>query len=353
MPGSIPKNITGHNKWYHQPNPDEYAYTPGYGFFDKPPCTTEKELLRRYAFGLSAAVLGYTMLSAFIPVLISGAVRAYFPGASLILNDNSGVYYIITSLTFILSMTIPFAIYCQKIGIPRKAAVPADKLPGLTFVIPAVGVGLGLSVIGRYFMTLPLVFFPYIGLEPVPSEVYLPSSPTAFFMCAISLTVVPAFLEEFIVRGVIMQSLRRFGDGFALLTSSLIFMLLHKNIIQYSNALLMGLFIGYCVIYTGCVWTGVAIHFVNNLSVLMIITLQKYSGISNETLYAVYCLFLIIALISVAFMIKKNPRLFRISPPASYNTPSALIKLFFSTPSVVLMIILLLSVSIKGIRFIA
>ena len=72
--------------------------------------------------------------------------------------------------------------------------------------------------------------------------------------------VLPAFIEEIVFRGAIMQSLRRFGDGFALLVSSVLFAVVHGNFVQAPYAFLMGLVIGYFVLRTGSLWAGIFIH---------------------------------------------------------------------------------------------
>lgn len=63
----------------------------------------------------------------------------------------------------------------------------------------------------------------------------------------------------------IFQSMRRFGDSFALILSAILFAMFHGNLVQAPNAFLMGLVIGYFVLYSGSLWVGVIIHMVNNI----------------------------------------------------------------------------------------
>lgn len=351
MPGDSHYRSTGQDQWYQQPHPDEYSYNPGYGFFQKSPQVMEKLALKRYAAGLSAAVFSYMALSYVLPFFFASFFRLSF-----IANPLSGssaaqsIYYIISSLVFVLALGLPFCLYAFIIRIPKEVACPITKRPDPAFVIPAICLGLGLSVIGRFFILLLAMVFPTIGLEPAVSDPILPDSPIAFIFCAIHLALLPALLEEFVLRGIVMQSLRRFGDGFALMVSSVLFMLLHQNIIQYPNALIMGFFIGYCVLYTGSIWVGIAIHFANNLSVLLLLIAEKYIGVSQTASLVCYGLFLVAALVGLAFLVRQHPRLFHIPRSRALNPTSTLFRVFYTTPGVWIAIVFMVGAALQSMK---
>ena len=354
MPGDSHDQTSGQNQWYQQPHPDEYSYNPGYGFFQKSPQIMEKMALKRCAAALAIAVFAYLLLAYMLPVFFASFFRLSF-----ISNPLSGssaaqsIYYIISALVFVLALGIPFSLYGVVIRIPRSVAVPTAKRPDPSFVLPAICLALGLSVIGRFFIALLAVLFPAIGLEPSTANPYLPDAPAAFIFCVLHLTLLPALVEEFVLRGVVMQSLRRFGDGFALMVSSILFMLLHQNIIQYPHALIMGLFIGYCVLYTGSIWTGATIHLANNLSVLLLLVADKYIGISGTASLICYGLFLVIALVALAFLVRQHPRLFSIPPSRALNPTSTLFRLFCTTPSVWIAIVFLVGAALQSMRVVS
>ena len=124
---------------------------------------------------------------------------------------------------------------------------------------------MGVSVVGIVAYKLISILFSTFGIIPVAPQ----SSPdttdgVAMLLYAINGMILPAFIEEIVFRGAILQSLRRFGDGFALLTSSILFAVIHGNFVQAPYAFLMGLVIGYFVLRTGSLWTGIFIHLFNN-----------------------------------------------------------------------------------------
>ena len=103
---------------------------------------------------------------------------------------------------------------------------------------------------------------------PESDTVY--NSVPLFLLATLGTAIVPAFIEEFAIRGTVMQPLRKYGDKFAIVMSALVFGLMHGNMVQIPFAFLAGLAIGYAVTVTGSMWVGVAIHFLNNfISVLM------------------------------------------------------------------------------------
>ena len=80
----------------------------------------------------------------------------------------------------------------------------------------------------------------------------------------ILIAMLPAVCEEILFRGIVLQGLRRFGDGFAVGMSALLFTLLHTNPEQTLYPLLSGAVMGFAFIKTGDLKYPMLIHFLNN-----------------------------------------------------------------------------------------
>ncbi len=93
------------------------------------------------------------------------------------------------------------------------------------------------------------------------------------------LGILPAFVEEFIFRGVILQGLRKYGNCFAIIASALLFMLIHGNIQQTIYQFAFGVLAGYLVIKTGSLWVSIIIHAINNTFVITLSSIQTCMGI--------------------------------------------------------------------------
>lgn len=89
--------------------------------------------------------------------------------------------------------------------------------------------------------------------------------------------VVPAVMEETLLRGMVLQTLRPLGNGVAVLTSALLFGLMHGNVSQTPYAILMGLILGTVFIHTDDLRLTILIHgLANGISVVAGFLLQFF-----------------------------------------------------------------------------
>ncbi len=98
----------------------------------------------------------------------------------------------------------------------------------------------------------------------------MPGGLSGVMTTLIRVVVVAAITEELTLRGYVMGNLRKYGDKFAILVSSLVFAVMHGNFVQAPFALIAGFGLGYLCIKTGTIWTGIAIHAANNFISLAI-----------------------------------------------------------------------------------
>jgi len=82
----------------------------------------------------------------------------------------------------------------------------------------------------------------------------------------ISIVLVAPFFEEFILRGIVLEGfLKNYEPKKAIVTSALIFGVLHLNPWQFVGAFLMGLLLGWVYYRTRSLIPCIFIHLVNNL----------------------------------------------------------------------------------------
>ena len=88
--------------------------------------------------------------------------------------------------------------------------------------------------------------------------------------------VLPGFCEEFTHRGLLFYGYR--DSGFkVVLVSALLFSLMHQNIRQTGYTFFDGIVIALLFYYTGSIWPGIIVHFINNAYSV----LSGYWGIST------------------------------------------------------------------------
>ena len=91
------------------------------------------------------------------------------------------------------------------------------------------------------------------------------ATPAAWWTIAVGVTVMPAFGEEIFFRGFVLRALQAAGSRHAaLFASSILFAVTHLDAVQSAFTLVLGLWIGWLVLRTDSLWTGIVAHAVNN-----------------------------------------------------------------------------------------
>ena len=121
---------------------------------------------------------------------------------------------------------------------------PAFKRPkghifGVSIAVYAVA-----SEIGSLLIQLVSTVADRFGFAVYSPSSATPTHPVAIALYLVNLAVLPAFWEELLFRGYVLGALKRYGNFFALITSSLLFALLHGNPYQAVNAFMLGLAMG-------------------------------------------------------------------------------------------------------------
>ena len=205
------------------------------------------------------------------------------PGREL-RRDSNFVGIITISQAVLLQLS--FVILLIPLGMagvvqPAEQYYGMGKTAFLIFYSFAYALGMGLSFfIHANFVTMYIVyFFSQLGLYPPEMPSYIDKTGLSLGLNIFVFCLLPAILEEMIYRGYILRTLRRHGDGFALVVSSVLFALMHGNILQIPFAFIVGMVCGYLVIKTGRIWLGMMLHFLNNF----MSTLLSYADLFTAT----------------------------------------------------------------------
>lgn len=239
----------------------------------------DKKTLKTMGSWFGISIISFTVL-AVVASLVIALLSGVFSSLSLLYDDDnvSMAYQIVASVLFILIPFVVAYIVLKKKNIAgilplgttynKKAAISLTMLcvPLMifsTFVINAVSTIIQ-SIMGVTFTT---------GVED-PKII----GTEGFFIAALSTAVLPAILEEVVVRGIVMQPLRRFGDKFAIVASALIFGVMHGNMVQIPYTVVAGLFLGYLAIATGSLWPSIILHFINNFYSVALLSVYDNFG---------------------------------------------------------------------------
>lgn len=248
------------------------------------------------------AAAGVTLL---VLLLLSNVARFCLLGLQRVM-ELWGVSLSITGAQLMSMASYSFsmagAILC---GLAIFPDGPARQLPlsvpRRDYLLPAVGAALGLAMAANFLGGLLLNWLGQLGLE---GDSYRPALAPGFWpllLSYLSTAVLPAFFEELLFRGVLLQPLRRYGDRFAVAVSAVAFCICHTTLGQMPTALLMGLVLGVFTVRSGSLFTGIAIHFLYN-SFAWVMTVAQWllpagaalaftwNGIGAALILAVPCL---------------------------------------------------------------
>ncbi|NCC86996.1 MAG: CPBP family intramembrane metalloprotease [Clostridia bacterium] len=284
------------NQFFQQSPYGKIPVEFGDNFFEikgETPNRTEKRQLMLLSTLVGLGVIFFIALQQTVPYIF------VWLGVGPIYLSNQLAQAAIEALISIFCIFIPFAIIYRVISkrISSETEILPFKKPVSQKVFGvAIAMGILALLLSNYLTGVFIFYMDSIGVKFTAPETQKFSGGTATFLFYIIRgAMVPALIEEFALRGVVMQPLRKFGDKFAIVMSSLIFAVMHGNMVQAPFAFILGCAIGYLVIITGTLWTGVIIHFTNNaFSVVM-------SVVSTQMDYDIY--FKVYSIFSVAALL--------------------------------------------------
>ncbi|MBU5425875.1 CPBP family intramembrane metalloprotease [Tissierella pigra] len=135
---------------------------------------------------------------------------------------------------------------------------------GLMTIIKAFIISYPIMMIGVYITDLIFTFLDLLGVTFVFDPEIFSSDNITSIATIVSTCLVAPILEESIFRGIILNILRKYGDKFAIITSALLFALIHGNIFQFSTAFTTGLWLGYLFIKTKSLTLTIVMHGLSN-----------------------------------------------------------------------------------------
>lgn len=241
----------------------------------------------------------------------------------------------------ILMFTIPFVstvkIAGYSVGEIGYYGKPKEKtaLPYLLF-------GIGFCAFANVAVAYASSFFEGFGVE---YEVDFGDQPEGFFgflLTVIATAIVPALVEELACRGIMIGLLKKHGEAFAVITTALLFGIMHGNFEQIPFAFLVGLVLGFVYVKTESIWVCVAIHFVNNFISVLFSYMPKNMDIGiQDLMYTVYLIAaLLAAVVGIVLISGKEQENFEFKSSEMVSSEKEKYKWFFSNAIIVIFIVL-------------
>lgn len=161
-------------------------------------------------------------------------------------------------------------ILCKSRRVDLVPAIKMDKKPNIFILLIIPILALFLIVSNLPILAAVEDLFRRIGYQ-IPDVSMDLQSPKGIIMAVIVMCAIPAFFEELIFRGFVLQGLAsRFKPFTAIILSSLAFSLMHMSPAQTVHQFLIGIVLAYIVLATDSIWSGILLHFFNNFWAIMI-----------------------------------------------------------------------------------
>lgn len=116
-----------------------------------------------------------------------------------------------------------------------------------------------------------VIFINYIWMwaishigPPIPQPTPPADSGGQYLAALLSIAIMPALVEEFLFRGVILRGYEAMGRKASVIMSGLLFALLHMNLASLPSIIFLGITISYIVQRSDSILSGIIYHFMNN-----------------------------------------------------------------------------------------
>lgn len=314
----------------------------------------EKRMLRKTSNGLGMFVLVY-----FLTMLLCSIGIQLLLTRMNIRTQNGVLNYFCDIFVSVSSAFIPGLIYLALTKRNVKEIIFANHVK-FEKLIPMIFMGLAFSMLANTVSDLMNTNLEMFGLKNTVNFSNEVNSVPEVLLYAVSTAVVPAFAEEFAFRGILMGSLRKYGDVFAIIASSVMFGAMHGNVVQIPFAFMLGLMFGFVDCKTNSVFPSIGIHFLNNFYAVITDILQNNTDIDKSAVaginYFICVLFCVLGVLSFLYVVKTQKGFFKatnedIAPYqyTNYLTLKEKIKTFMLSPAVVVVLVLFISEAIANL----
>lgn len=333
---------------YNEPTPNFVTYVP-FGF--TPKTYEEKKCVRKSSLiiGLSLIVLlAITLLWSTVYIFVMGKLGFTPLQAANFIKDPAvtQILQIIISLTM---FTLPFIVIFKSNNQNISELVPLGKPKGEN-LLAMYFLGVSICAFANIANSIAGQFFSNFGIDYNVDYGENPKGIFGFILSFIATAIVPGLIEEFACRGLIFGRLRKHGDGFAVLVSSLLFGIMHGNFDQMPFAFIVGLGLGFIVIKTNSLWIAVAVHATNNFISVLFTYILKLSASAQNLIYNIYLMTVLLLGITALFITKNKTDLFKFNKNEDESSTKQKLKWFFLSPTIIIFVVACLLQSLLYFR---
>ncbi len=247
---------------------DELIYRDGEGMINEHPEASELSALTEIISVIGKTLIMYTIINIltsffFADLPISISHRIFYNKDGFFTGDEASAL-ILSYIVNILRRIIPLCYLLFKVRMPLKLMIPLKVVNKPLFYqsVPMSMLVFGITTMLSGFTS---TIYSLLGFDH-SNRIWIPESMTAMVLSSLLYTFILPILSEFVHRGIMMQTLRQFGDGFALVVTSVIAATTAQSANHYFFTFVYSIVIGYFSARSGSILTAFLMRIVISVS---------------------------------------------------------------------------------------
>ena len=333
--------------------------------YQKTPKEIEKDNINRAANvgGKLTIAIIITMLAVGFIVIISGFFAGIIQDMPTIGDDpymgfTPMGFYLYEGLSSLAGIFIPSIIILFSVkkseNLKIEELLPFKRVGGKRLAAIVFG-GMGLCMVAQIMASLLSAGFSLFGFD-IESAVdfTMGTKPVDVLMNSICTAVIPALVEEFAYRGVVLGVLKKYDVNLAIFGSAFLFGMLHGNLAQIPFAFVVGIVLAYVRVQSGSMLPNILIHFGNNFYAVIVSTISEVvpENVAAIVDSAVMIVFLLVGFICIYWLTKNDKDFFRLESKQTELTLGEKVKTFFTSGTVIAGTIILCIETVFMVSFI-
>lgn len=295
------------SQYYYNPFPNEQNDFMKAQFERNEKANAQKRELRKVSCFLGGAVILYLVVQLFMSLILTKTTLSNGTNLYALYQSNASFSYAVNILFIsILAVAVPFGIVA--LINKKKYRTPIVPTKSLNFFDALVWVcfGMGLCIIANAGTSYLVTFLKNVGVTLTQGETATPNSIFDCILDIIGIAIVPAICEEFAMRCCSLGLLKNYGKAFGVVAVSIVFGLLHGNVIQFIFAFLVGLVLAYITIKTESIIPAMCIHAFNNGMSAINDTVNFVAGKEVNITVALFVFWLVVGISAAIYLAIKH-----------------------------------------------
>lgn len=257
-----------------------------------------KRELAKYGYVIGMSVILYVavqLIATYVVTLfitpLSNVTRLSVDSISMLANMIVFIISLLVPALFVKTYVENDNISNKKVNVKSMAKVVVMTVP----IVTAVQIGLG--------YLLEKLGLNYDIVDKM--NIYSNTSVISSILFFIYIAVLPAIFEELYIRKTVLKFSQKYGNTFAIVSSAILFAVIHLNISQSLFAFIMGVILAVIAIYSNSIIPTGIIHFLNNGYAALTMIFAN-NGVVLAVINVIYLFMIIAGIVLIIVGIIKN-----------------------------------------------